>query len=86
MLGPIGPAGPQGNIGPDKVIRTQVVTDSGTITSEQGQVTATAVCPSDTTLSGGGFYIEMRASIHQSMQFLRTGPCQELQPQHGRPQ
>ena len=40
------------------MIRTQVVTNSATITSEQGQVTATAVCPSDTTLSGGGFYIE----------------------------
>jgi len=39
------------------VISTQIVTKSIT-TSGPGQATATAVCPSDTALGGGGFYVE----------------------------
>src|SRR6266487_2156965 len=55
--GDTGPQGPTGPIGPDKVISTQIVTKSIT-TSGPGQATATAVCPSDTALGGGGFYVE----------------------------
>jgi hypothetical protein len=40
------------------VISTQIVTASATITTDTGQVTSVAVCPSGTSLSGGGFYIE----------------------------
>src|SRR5438552_2878597 len=53
----------------------KIITASATITTDPGQITSTAVCPTGTTLSGGSFYVENAGSNPSQYAIFENRPA-----------